>query len=62
MSEPPGSDVQADSTCGAGVSILPVDHKMIIQKIVLNEMFGEKIDESFIGFDEIEVVLNSIIE
>lgn len=25
-------------------------------------MFGEKIDESFIGFDEIEVVLNSIIE
>ena len=25
-------------------------------------MFGEKSDESFIGFDEIEVVLNSIIE
>ena len=31
---------------------------MILDKIVWNEMFGASSDESFKGFDEVEVGLN----
>ena len=35
---------------------------MVVDEIVGNEMFGESSDESFKGFDEVEVVLNNIME
>ena len=50
------------NTSGVGVPSLSEDHKMIIDEIVWNEMFGESRDESFKGFDEVEMGLSSIME
>ena len=50
------------NTSGVGVSSLPKDHKMIIDGIVWNVMISEGSDESFKGFDEVEVGLSSIKE
>ena len=50
------------SISGAGVSSLPKDHKMILDEIVRNVMFGKSNDESLKGFDEVETGLNSIKE
>ena len=61
-SKPLSAEVQVGNTSGVGFSSLPEDRKMIIDKIVWNERFGESSDESFKGFDEVEVSLNSIIE
>ena len=41
---------------------MPEDPKMIIDEIGWNDMFGESSDESFKGFDEAEVGLNSSIK
>ena len=49
-------------TSGFGVSSLPKDFKMITDEIVWNEIFCESRDESFKGFDEVNVGLNSITE
>ena len=61
-SNPFSAEVQVGNTSGVGFSSLPEDRKMIIDKIVWNEMFRESSDESFKGFDEVWVSLISIIE
>ena len=58
MSKPLGSKVQMDSTSGVRVLSLPKDHKMFIDEIFWNEMLGESSEESFKGFDEVEVGYN----
>ena len=55
-------ELQASKTSSVWLSSLPEDQKMIIYKIVWIEMFDKISDESFKGFDEVEVGLNSIIE
>ena len=50
VSEPSGPEFQVGNTSGVGVWSLPKDHKMIID---------ESSDESFKGFNEVEVGLNS---
>lgn len=39
VSNPFSAEVQVGNTSGVGFSSLPEDHKMIIDKIVWNEMF-----------------------
>ena len=57
VSELPGPVVQVGNTSVIGVLSFPKDKKVII---VWYEMFGG--DKTFKGFDEEEVMLNSIIE
>ena len=62
VSKPPSPEVQVGNTSGVGISSLPKDHKMIIDEMFWNEMFGESSEESFKGFDEVEVGLNKTME
>ena len=47
-----------DSTSGVRVLSLSKDHKMFMDEIFWNEMLGESSEESFKGFDEVEVGYN----
>ena len=53
VSESPSPKAQVGNTSGVGLSSLPEDHKMIIDEIVWNEMFGESSDESFKGLKDV---------
>ena len=61
-SGPLGPKVQVGNISVVGVSSFPKDHKMVVDEIVGNEMFGESSDEFFKGFDEVEVLLHNIME